>query len=254
MQAIVPHIVHFGVDMLAIETPARFELRKAIRRNTIRGLVVSVALHFLFLGVYFVNEWIASREEKAPTVQVRLMRYSELGPPPSIASSAAPSIAVAGPSVKPSIGIPVPVPDAEISPEQTIATQQELSQVQSLAASEGTGGEGFVVEQDITIDEPDINAFVAVEKLPIPIKQVKPMYPDIAQRSGMEGTVWVKILVDKEGNAKKAVIVKSDADIFDEPALRAALQWKFIPAIMNNGPVTVWVAIPFRFRLQDQPL
>jgi len=82
---------------------------------------------------------------------------------------------------------------------------------------------------------------------------VKPSYPEIARRSGMEGTVWVKILVDKEGNPKKAVVVKSDADIFNEPAIGAALQWKFTPAIMNNGPVAVWVAIPFRFRLQDQP-
>ena len=40
----------------------------------------------------------------------------------------------------------------------------------------------------------------------------------------MEGTVWIKILVDKEGKAKKAVVMKSDAEIFDEPARQAALQ------------------------------
>ena len=241
-----------GGGMLAIETEGRYEFRRAIRRNTMRGLVVSLVLHFAFLGAYFAQKWIASQGDKEPVVQVRLMRYSELGPPPSIASSAAPAIAVSGPMVKPSVGIPVPVPDAEISPEQTIATQQELSQVQSSVSTEGNGG-GLVVEQDITIDDPGIDAFVPVEKLPMAIRQVKPTYPEIARRSGMEGTVWVKILVDREGNPKKAVVVKSDADIFNEPAIGAALQWKFTPAIMNNGPVAVWVAIPFRFRLQDQP-
>ena len=61
--------------------------------------------------------------------------------------------------------------------------------------------------------------------------------------------VGVKILVDKEGRAKKAVVMKSDAEIFDEPAKAAALQWVFTPAIMNNGPVAVWAAVPFRFKL-----
>jgi protein TonB len=81
------------------------------------------------------------------------------------------------------------------------------------------------------------------------VKQVQPDYPEIARRAGVEGTVWVKILVDKEGKAKKAVVMKSDAEIFDEPAKAAALQWVFTPAIMNNGPVAVWAAVPFRFKL-----
>lgn len=236
-------------EMLATESPQRFELKVAIRRNMLRGLIASAALHFLVLGAYFLNEWIASQDEGARTVTVRVMRYSELGPPPSIAGTP-PSIAVSGPTVKPSIGIPVPVPDAEISPEQTLATQEELAQMASPVTTEGIGGGDIQVEQDIAIDEPGIDEFVPVEKLPIPIKQVKPDYPEVARRAGLEGTVWVKILIDKEGNPKKAVVVKSDAEIFNEAAIKAAMEWKFTPAIMNKGPVVVWVAVPFRFKLQ----
>jgi protein TonB len=106
------------------------------------------------------------------------------------------------------------------------------------------------IEQDIKIDdEPTPDAFIPVEKQPVPVKQATPEYPEIAKRAGVEGTVWVKVLVDKEGKAKKAIIMKSDAEIFNEPAIAAALQWVFTPAIMNNGPVAVWAAIPFRFKL-----
>jgi protein TonB len=104
------------------------------------------------------------------------------------------------------------------------------------------------IQKDISIEE-DPADFVPVEKQPTPVKQVKPEYPEIARRAGVEGTVWVKILVDKEGKAKKAVIVKSDAEIFNDPAKEAALQWVFTPAMMNNGPVAVWVSVPFRFNL-----
>jgi protein TonB len=241
----------FASEMLATESPGRYELRTAIRRNMMRGLVVSAAFHFFLLGIYFARGWM-SGEEETQVVHVRLMRYSELGPPPSV-TSAAPSIAVAGPSVKPSVGIPVPVPDAEISPEQTIATQQELSQVANPDVTEGLGAGEIVVQDDINIDEPGMDEFIPVEKEPMPIKVVKPDYPEVARRSGMYGTVWVRILVDKEGNAKRAVVVKSDAEIFNESAVNAAMQWKFTPAIMNKGPVAVWVAIPFRFQLHDRP-
>jgi len=59
----------------------------------------------------------------------------------------------------------------------------------------------------------------------------------------------VKILVDKEGRARKAIVVKSDNSLLDDSAKEAALRWLFKPAMMTNGPVMVWAAVPFRFRL-----
>lgn len=91
--------------------------------------------------------------------------------------------------------------------------------------------------------------FVPVEKSPEYIKQVEPQYPDLAKRAGLDGTVWVKIWVDKEGRPRKAVVIKSDAEIFNQPAIEAAMQWIFTPAMMKTGPVAVWVSVPFRFKL-----
>ena len=93
--------------------------------------------------------------------------------------------------------------------------------------------------------------FVPVEKQPAPVKNPSPIYPEIARRAGVEGTVWVKIWVDKEGKAKKAQILKSDAELFNQAAIDAAMQWVFTPAVMNNGPVAVWVSIPFKFKLNQ---
>jgi TonB family protein len=65
----------------------------------------------------------------------------------------------------------------------------------------------------------------------------------------LEGNVFVKVWVDKEGKVRKVVLLKSDAPIFEEAAIAAAQQWVFTPAVMQKGPVSVWVSIPFRFRL-----
>lgn len=215
------------------------ELKQRWQKYMAAGLIFAALLHFSGIGMYWVSIYLASEDE--PTMTVRILRYSELGPPPSIASTA-PAIAVAGPSVKPSIGIPVPVPDAEISPEQTIATQTEMSE------AVGPIGEG---SGEIRIeDEGPPPDFVPFEKEPVAIKRVNPVYPEIARRAGVEGTVYVKIWVDKEGKVRKAEILKSDADIFNQAAIDAVTQWVFTPALMKSGPVSVWVSVPLRFKLQ----
>lgn len=225
------------------------ELRGLYQKYATYALVFAISLHMLVIGVYYLVGYLTQEDE--PTMMVRITKYTDLGPPPSITNTeTAPAVAVTAPIAKPTIGVPVPVPDAEVSPEQTIATQQELSQAPSPVQELPTGGDQQVqIQQDLNINDEDPPDFVPVEKTPVPVKQVQPEYPELARKAGVEGTVWVKILVDKEGKAKKAVVMKSDSDIFNEAATKAALQWVFTPAMMNNGPVAVWAAVPFRFKL-----
>ena len=230
---------------LALEVGGQYgavDLKKNYQKYLMRGVTAATLLHFLGVGAYYAPELIGEEEE--PTAIVRIMKYSELGPPPSITNQSAPAISVTAPTAKPSVGIPVPVPDAEVSPEQTIASQAELSQAVGPINESATGGGEIQIEDDGP--PPD---FVPYEKAPQPIKQVQPQYPEIATRAGVEGTVWVKIWVDKEGKARKAVVMKSDAELFNQSATEAAMQWVFTPAMQHNGPVSVWVAIPFRFKL-----
>lgn len=108
------------------------------------------------------------------------------------------------------------------------------------------------ITQDILIeDEPGMDEFIPVEKGPQIVKKGIPVYPDMALRAGLEGTVWVKILVDKEGKPQRAVVVKSTTEIFNDAAIAAAMDFLFTPAVMNQGPVRVWVSVPFRFTLKD---
>lgn len=164
-------------DIVYSVDAARKELRKSLRVNLERGLLASAVFHLIGLGAYYGVEYINSLEEEAPVVRVRIMKYSDLGPPPSITNSmTAPVVGVAKIG-KPSIGMPVPVPDAEINPEQTIATQTEMSQVVGPAIT-GEGGEGggqIEISDDALIeDEPGMNDFIPVEKSPQVVGSVQP--------------------------------------------------------------------------------
>jgi protein TonB len=227
------------------------ELKRNFQKYWSLGFAIAVGIHMTLIGTYYLVQ-ILTRED-APTMMVRMVKYSDLGPPPSITSAnTPPPISVSAPQAKPTVGAPVPVPDAEVSAEQTIATQTEMSNQSPVQEGVGDAG-GMQVQQDIKIDDDTPPAdFVAVEKDPVVIKKIEPKYPDLAMRAGLEGKVWVKIWVDKEGKPRQVVVMKSDAEIFNEPAVEAAKQFLFTPAYMNNGPVAVWVSVPFKFKLADR--
>ncbi len=227
-------------------------LKRLAHKYTGIGLAIAVAFHLAGVGAYWASQALNREDENAPVV--RVLKYSELGPPPSITNQQAlAQVAVSTPMAKPNVGIPVPVPDAQVSPEQTIATQQQLSQIAGPVTGSGSGTDSISFNPgDIKVDEGPPPDFVPVEKEPQIVKQVIPKYPELAQRAGIEGRVIVKIWVDKDGKPHKAIVLKSDAEIFNQPAVDAAMQYRFTPAIMNKGPVAVWVVIPFTFKLKQQ--
>jgi protein TonB len=123
---------------------------------------------------------------------------------------------------------------------------------QAASAREGSLMEGAKSDKESRkADKEEPPAYYTpYEQAPEPIRRVAPRYPDAARKAELEGTVWVRIWVDKQGKARRAVVMKSDAEIFDQPAIDAAMQWIFSPAMMKNGPVSVWVEVPFNFRLR----
>ena len=56
------------------------------------------------------------------------------------------------------------------------------------------------------------------------------------------------VTVDREGKVEAVEILQGN-EVFHEAATTAAWKWTFTPAIQNDKPVKVWVALPFRFQL-----
>lgn len=91
--------------------------------------------------------------------------------------------------------------------------------------------------------------FIQVDNMPKIKTTSMPVYPEQARQSGLEGTVYLKVLVDQSGMPVKTEIIKSTNDIFNQPAIDAAMKFTFTPAIKDNKPVAVWVVIPFKYKL-----
>ena len=98
--------------------------------------------------------------------------------------------------------------------------------------------------------------FVAYDEGPQPIGgfaaiQSKLQYPEIARKAGVEGRVYVNVLIDVNGNVVDTKILKSLGNNgCDEAAVAAIKSVKWIPAKQRDRAVKVWVGIPVVFKLK----
>lgn len=222
------------------------ELKAVAKKYMFRAVLIGCGIMMLLLGLFTGTRFYLDNRPKETSVIV--VPYRELAAPPPLTEKVAPpKVEIAQPVAPPTVGVAVPVPDAEAEPEQIIASQEELADLTpSIATGDGDG--------DIVVAPPDEDAlpafgeYVYVEELPEAITKAQPVYPDLAREAGVDGTVMVQALVGKDGKVKDTKVVKS-IPMLDAAAVAAVKQWVFKPALSNNKPVAVWVAVPVRFSL-----
>ena len=94
--------------------------------------------------------------------------------------------------------------------------------------------------------------FIPYDDPPVPLRPIKPKYPEIAQEAGIEGTVVVQVFVDERGRVKETVILKGIPNTgLDEAATQAIRLVRFKPAKQRERAVGVWISIPVNFRLKS---
>jgi protein TonB len=222
------------------------ELLEVAKKYLTKALTVAMSvLVVLFLLLFALGWYLSHRPHETTTIVVP---YRELAaPPPLTDAPPPPKVQITTQVAPPAAAVPVPVPDAEAPQEQTIASQEELSQASPGVSTEGNG-DNIVVAPPTEDELPKFGEYVYVEELPEAVTKVAPVYPDIAREAGVDGQVMVQALVGKDGKVKDVRVVKS-IPMLDASAIAAVKQWVFKPALSNNKPVAVWVAVPVKFSL-----
>ena len=88
-----------------------------------------------------------------------------------------------------------------------------------------------------------------VEQPPRVLKKVMPAYPDSARRALVEGKVFARVLVGREGRVEHIDRIEGP-QVFHRVVAQAAKAWEFSPAVQNDRAVPVWVSLPFVFELE----
>ena len=109
-------------------------------------------------------------------------------------------------------------------------------------------------------DDPVDRIFIIVEQKPEPVGGMKAFYefisknlkyPKQAQRTGIEGKVFVKFIVDKDGKLINVQCLKGIGAGCDEEAIKVvqnAPNWS--PGKQRGQAVKVQMILPIHFRLE----
>jgi protein TonB len=151
---------------------------------------------------------------------------------------------------KPFIPNALPIATDDILPDRITIEDTKLDLTEApvapaaiLMPDSGAGGGGV---PSAAQDEQEIYEYFSVEEPPKRKNTVTPEFPEMAQRAGIEGTVLLKVLVNRTGSVD-SVEVQSGPSIFHKPAIAAAKATSFTPARQNDKAVSCWVLMPFRF-------
>jgi protein TonB len=86
-------------------------------------------------------------------------------------------------------------------------------------------------------------------KPPTKTKDVRPVYPAIAQSARVQGVVIVEATIGPDGRVAEAKVLRS-IPLLDAAALDAVKQWVFTPTLLNGTAVPVIMTVTVNFTLQ----
>ncbi len=81
------------------------------------------------------------------------------------------------------------------------------------------------------------------------LHQVAPVYPPIAKRAGVTGTVILSAIINEKGDVKKVKVLRS-VPLLDQAAIGAVKQWKFEPKRVKGKPVRMRLTVTVGFKIE----
>ena len=114
------------------------------------------------------------------------------------------------------------------------------------------GGIGIAaaVDTSMSLDTGGGFSMASADGDAVPMVRVPPQYPERALQRGIEGRVLIEFTITKSGAVKDAKVIAAEpSKIFNKAAIKAVLQWKYNPKIVNGKAVEqvgVRIAIPFK--------
>jgi len=185
---------------------------------------------------------------KSPILTVAPKGAVVLGTSPGVARTPGVLVRPGSPIVDRTTIVPFPAP-GETS--RAAIAHAKLMNVPRVGETllESTRAGGWKVRDSVLYWDPgDVTGPQKVDVFPEQRTETAPVYPDSARDAGIQGTVVVMALVLVDGTVTETRVVKS-IPALDGAAVDAVKRLRFKPGTAQGKPVTVWVAVPVRFKL-----
>jgi protein TonB len=136
--------------------------------------------------------------------------------------------------------------------ELAVATKEAGDKAMADAVSEKEKAEAVAAKRRVNVAAARATAVKAPLRIggqikpPTRIKDVKPVYPQIAQSAHVQGAVTIEATIGPDGKVSEAKIVRS-VPLLDQAALDAVRQWEYMPTLLNGVPIPVVTTVTVNF-------
>jgi periplasmic protein TonB len=216
-------------------------------------LPVSIALHtaaaFALIAVpLLVSDAMPEVQTGVRAFLVEPLSVAPPPPPPAARPAVAPRVAPK-PVQQQAFIAPVEVPQ-EIVPEQAL----DLGSADQGVSGGVEGGIPGGVVGGIVGGLPDAPAPVAPVRVggsvrePRRLTAVPPVYPELALKARLQGTVIIEATVNERGRVVDATLLQG-LPMLTEAALEAVKKWTYTPTLVNGVPTPIIMTVTVHFRL-----
>lgn len=115
------------------------------------------------------------------------------------------------------------------------------------------------IKEKPPIPKPPLPLTVKNDATPVPvisvlqasklIYKIDPVYPPIAIKAHVEGTVTLMAFIDEEGRVSDLKVLKGHL-LLKDASVQAVKQWKYSPTVLNGEPVPVQALVDVVFMLK----
>jgi protein TonB len=144
------------------------------------------------------------------------------------------------PIVEKSVEKSIPQPQqSSIPPQQPESKSEPQAQNAAVAPSTSGGASGTPIQTDIgklvVVYQPDADAY----------------YPSFSKRSGEQGTVVVRLIIDETGSVEDVALLQSSSfPRLDRAASEIGRRYRFKPYLVNGSPQRISTNLLIKFNLK----
>jgi protein TonB len=225
----------------------------AERRRSVT-LPASILLHGALALALIVVPILTSESNPEVSAGVRAFLVEPLSiapppPPPAARPAAAPSVVPKPEPQQQAFVAPVEVP-TEIRPEEAL----DLGGAENGSADGVEGGVPGGVVGGIVGGLPEAPARAAPIRVggtvrePKRLVSVQPVYPELAMKAKLQGTVIIEATVNERGRVVNVNLLQG-APMLTDAALEAVKKWVYTPTLVNGMPTPIIMTVTVHFRL-----
>jgi periplasmic protein TonB len=116
---------------------------------------------------------------------------------------------------------------------------------------EGLGAHQAIIDAPPVVREPVMQPVRISSgiKPPVRIKDVSPVYPEIARNARVQGIVILEAIIGVDGRVQRARVLRS-VPLLDQAAVNAVQSWEYTPTLLDGRPVPIIMTVTVNFRLE----